>query len=303
MRPLPDGRDGLALSWSRWRLTSGAFPWYKHPVPEDLPVSPPLVSIVTPSFNQGRFLRRTVESVLGQTYPHIEYVVIDGGSSDASVEILKSYGNRLSWISEPDRGQGHALNKGFARTHGEIRAYLNSDDVLAPGAVEKVVAYFLAHPNWDLVYGRAHFIDEGGHITGTYPTAPYSFRRLVEDNCLCQPAVFWRAALAEKVGPFDEHLHCCMDYDYWLRIATSGGHLAHVENLLANSRLYPDTKTLSCRLQMYQESIAVCRRWAGFVPHGHIEGLWRQRCGQVPLLPLVLAFLHRGWCNRLRPAR
>jgi glycosyltransferase involved in cell wall biosynthesis len=236
---------------------------------------PPLVSVVTPSFNQGRFLRHTVESVLGQTYPHIEYVVIDGGSTDHSVEILKSYTDRLAWVSEPDRGQAHALNKGFARTRGDIRCYLNSDDVLAPGAVEKVVAYFLANLDWDLLYGRARYIDAEGRVVGAYRTAPYTFRRLAEDNCLCQPAVSWRSRLAERVGPFDEGLHCCMDYDYWLRAARAGLRLEYVEDLLACSRLHPEAKTSICRLRMYEESIAVCARHAGYVPRGHLVG-WRR---------------------------
>ena len=238
---------------------------------------PPLVSVVTPSFNQGRFLRRTVESVLGQTYPHIEYLVLDGGSTDDSVEILRSYGGRLAWFSGPDRGQAHALNKGFARARGDVRAYLNSDDVLMPGAVEKVVGYFLARPDWDLLYGRANYLDAEGRIVGAYRTAPYTFRRLVEDNCLCQPAVFWRARLAERVGPFDEALHCCMDYDYWLRAARAGLRLEYVEDLLACSRLHPEAKTLSCRLRMYEESIAVCARHAGYVPRGHVRGLRQAR--------------------------
>jgi glycosyltransferase involved in cell wall biosynthesis len=223
---------------------------------------PSLVSIVTPSLNQGRFLRRTIESVLGQSYPHIEYLIMDGGSSDDSVAILQSYGDRLKWISEPDRGQAHAINKGFARAKGDLRAYLNSDDVLAPGAVAKVVAYFLSRPDWDLLYGRARYLDAEGRIIGSYPTAPYTFRRLLEDNCLCQPAVFWRARLAERIGPFDERLHYCMDYDYWLRAAQAGMHLEHVEDLLAYSRLHPAAKTLACREQMHIERLTVRARFS-----------------------------------------
>jgi glycosyltransferase involved in cell wall biosynthesis len=254
------------------------------------------VSIVTPSFNQACFLRRTLDSVLTQTYPHIDYVVIDGGSSDGSVEILKSYGDRFAWVSEQDSGQAHALNKGFARTRGAIRAYLNSDDVLTPGAVEKVVRYFLSHPDWDLLYGRANLTDEYDHVLGPYPTAPYSFHRLVEDNSLCQPAVFWRTDLARRVGPFDEALHGCMDYDYWLRAARAGASIHHVEDLLACSRLHPEAKTVACRLRMYQESIAVCLCWAGVVPQGHLVGLWQERLrqsrwGRVPLLVRSLARL------------
>jgi glycosyltransferase involved in cell wall biosynthesis len=259
---------------------------------------PPLVSVVTPSFNQGRFLRRTVESVLGQGYPHVEYVVIDGGSTDDSVAVLRSYGDRLAWVSEPDRGQAHALNKGFARCRGAIRAYLNSDDVLAPGALDKVVGHFLAHPDWDLLYGRANYVDAGGRVTGAYPTAPYTFRRLLEDNCLCQPAVFWHARLAERVGPFDEALHCCMDYDYWLRAARAGLRLEYVEDLLAFSRLHPAAKTQSCRLRMYEESIAVCARHVGVVPRGHLRGRRRELRRQRglprgrPAPASALAFIH-----------
>src|SRR5205814_1124883 len=113
-------------------------------------------------------------------YPHIEYFVIDGGSSDESVAILESYGDRFAWVSEPDGGQADALNKGFARCRGDIRAYLNSDDVLLPGAVEKVVAHFHAHPDWHLLYGRAHFINEQDRVLGAYRTAPFSPRRLAE---------------------------------------------------------------------------------------------------------------------------
>ncbi|PYQ26324.1 MAG: hypothetical protein DMF81_00015 [Acidobacteria bacterium] len=122
----------------------------------------PLVSIVTPSFNQGRFLRRTIESVLGQGYPRIEYIVCDGGSTDGSREILGSYGDRLRWDSQPDAGQSAALNRGFAGAHGEVFAYLNSDDLLRPGAVEAVVQHLARNAECDLVYGDADYVDEEG---------------------------------------------------------------------------------------------------------------------------------------------
>lgn len=242
--------------------------------------SPGLVSIVTPSFNQGRFLRCTIDSVLNQTYPHIEYIVIDGGSTDHSVSILESYGDRFDWISERDAGQADAINKGFARCTGDIRAYLNSDDVLLPNAVEKAVAYFEGHPDWDLLYGRAHYTDAHDHITGAYRTLPFSLQRLAEDSCICQPATFWRAELAERIGPFDAGLHYCMDYDYWLRAARAGAKLVHVDDLLACSRLYPETKTLSGKEAMYRESMAVCQRHMGYVPRGPFVGLWCHRCDQ-----------------------
>src|SRR5438552_606700 len=163
----------------------------------------PLVSIVTPSFNQGRFLRRTIDSVLCQEYPRIEYIVVDGGSTDDSVDILRSYGDGFAWISEPDRGQSDAINKGFARCHGTIHAYVNSDDILCPGAIRTVVAHFDAHPEWDALYGDAHNIGADDAVLGRYPTAEYDFDRLLQNCFICQPAAFWRARIAERVGPFD----------------------------------------------------------------------------------------------------
>jgi glycosyltransferase involved in cell wall biosynthesis len=234
----------------------------------------PLVSIVTPSYNQGRFLKRTIESVLTQDYPNIEYVVIDGGSNDESVEILKSYGERFYWESKRDRGQADAINKGFARVKGEILAYLNSDDVLLPGAISRVVRYFREHPACDMVYGDADYIDEGDRVIGVYRTAEYSVGRLLEDCMVCQPAAFWRRRIAEEVGPFDDRLNFTMDYDYWLRIAKVGGDIRFLREKLACSRLYAETKTLSARSKIYKEIFKVCRRHAGYVHLSYYQGYW-----------------------------
>jgi len=234
----------------------------------------PLVSIVTPSYNQGRFLRYSIESVLNQSYPHIEYVVIDGGSSDESVEILKSYGNKFKWVSEPDEGQTDAINKGFRLIRGDIRAYLNSDDVLLPKSVERIVDYLNKNPEVDLVYGDAYYIDENGKITGKYNTAEYSFSRLMQDCCICQPAAFWRTRIAKKVGLFDKSLNYVMDYDYWLRIDRIGGIIMHIPDMLACSRLYPETKTLSARREIYREIFKICQKHGGYVDLNYFYGLW-----------------------------
>ncbi len=269
----------------------------------------PLVSIVTPSYNQGRFLRRTIESVLNQTYPHIEYVVIDGGSTDESVDILKSYGDRFPWVSERDRGQTDAINKGFARTHGEIQAYLNSDDVLLPDAVEKVVDYFLRHPQCDMLYGEAHFIDKEDRVTGEYSTADYSFAHLMKVCFVCQPAAFWRTRIAEKVGPFDDRLQYAMDYDYWIRIDRAGGQIEHLRDVLACSRLYDETKTLSARKQIHEEILRVCTERAGFVSVNWFYGLWHVLCRErndgwprhlrwLPGFERTMPRLHHWWWHR-----
>jgi len=201
------------------------------------------VSIVTPSLDQGQFLRRTVESVLGQSYPRVEYFVMDGGSTDESLEILRSYGDRFRWFSGPDAGQADSINKGFERCQGEVRAYLNADDVLRPNAVEVAVAHFRAHPECDLVYGCATFIDADDRMLGMYDTDEYSFERLARTCCICQPAAFWRARIARKVGPFDPGLHFAMDYDYWLRIARAGGRIHHIADVLADARVHPGAKS------------------------------------------------------------
>ncbi|MCW5771039.1 MAG: glycosyltransferase, partial [Rhodospirillaceae bacterium] len=266
----------------------------------------PLVSIVTPSFNHARFLRRTIDSVLAQTYPHIDYVVMDGGSTDGSRDILESYGDSLRWRSERDKGQTDAINKGFAQCRGQIRAYLNSDDMLLPDAVARAVDHFERHPACDMVYGKAHYIDAEDRRTGDYNTAPYSFARLMEDCCVCQPAAFWTAAIAEAVGPFDDTLDFAMDYDYWLRIARAGGHIAHMDAFLANSRLHADAKTLTRRSDIYREIFAVCRRHGGYVSRTYYEGLWHHRLWERrnPVYRLLrrfpdahrrLAKIHRRW--------
>lgn len=264
--------------------------------------SPPLVSIVTPSFNQGRFLKRTIDSVLSQSYPRVQYLVMDGGSTDQSVQILQSHGRRLQWVSEKDKGQTDAINKGFARSTGSIRAYLNSDDVLEVGAIEKAVGHFLRYPQCDLLYGRANYIDEADRPIGPYRTADYSFDRLMNECIICQPATFWQKRIADLVGTFDDSLHYAMDYDYWLRIDRAGGVIHHTHDNLACSRLYAQTKTLSARPQIYDEIFQICKKHGGRVRFSYFVGLWHHRCkerpgwpkrfGWLPGLYQNIAFLH-----------
>lgn len=234
----------------------------------------PLVSIITPSFNQGRFIRRTIDSVLAQTYPNIEYLVVDGGSTDETLAVLRSYGDRVRWLSEADAGQTAAINKGFQRTNGKIAGYLNSDDVLLPDAVARVVDYLRNHPECDLVYGEADYIDADDRVTGSYPTVDYSFERLMEDCCICQPAAFWRASVADAVGPFDEKVQLAMDYEYWIRVDRSGFVIQHLEERLAQSRLHPEAKTLSARSSIYHEIFDVCRNRGGYVSRNYVYGYW-----------------------------
>src|SRR6266545_7337033 len=225
----------------------------------------PLVSIVTPSYDQGRFIRETIESVLGQSYPRIEYLVMDGGSTDETVKILQEYDDRLTWVSERDRGQADAINKGWRRAQGTVLAYLNSDDTYLPAAVERAVACLEEHPDAGAVYGEGYHVDEAGAILERYPTEPFSMARLEETCFICQPTVFLRREVVERVGYLDESLQYCMDYDLWIRIGRVAP-FARTPHHLANTRLHPDTKTLGQRARAHTEILRMVQRHFGRVP-------------------------------------
>ena len=224
------------------------------------------VSVVTPSYNQGGFIERTIQSVLSQDIAGMDYVVTDGGSSDETVSILQRYQHRLRWVSEQDSGQADAVNKGLGMTDGAVIGWLNSDDIYYPGAVLAVVDYFVEHPQIDLVFGNANHIDEHDRILEPYPTEPWDVKRLQEVCFLCQPAVFFRRRLVERHGGLDASLRYCMDYEYWLRLANQGAAVAHLPQVLAGSRLHAATKTLGSRVQCHREINDMMRRHCGRVP-------------------------------------
>jgi glycosyltransferase involved in cell wall biosynthesis len=225
----------------------------------------PLVTVVTPSFNQGRFIRETIESVLSQDYPNIEYLVIDGGSTDDTLAVLQSYGHRLFWVSEPDKGQAHAVNKGWRRAKGDILAWLNSDDLYEPGAVRTAVDHLVHNPHVGMVYGEGYFVDESGQPINRYPTYPFNPDRFLERCGICQPTVFVRRAVIEEVGNVDESLNFCMDYELWIRISKrySAG---YVPQHLAKSRLHDECKTIKHRVKSHKEVLDMLHRHYGFVP-------------------------------------
>jgi glycosyltransferase involved in cell wall biosynthesis len=219
----------------------------------------PLVTIVTPSFNQGRFIRETIESVLAQDYPNIEYMVVDGCSRDETLDILKEYGERICWISEKDNGQTEAINKGWKMGNGQIFAWLNSDDTYLPGAVTNAVAFLKANPNAMLVYGEGWHIKEDGEIIERYPTEPFNLLRLAETCYICQPTVFLRKKLLDEIGYLDESLNYCMDYDLWIRAAKRYP-LSYIDKYLAKSRLYAATKTISQQVDVCREVMETMHR-------------------------------------------
>jgi len=228
----------------------------------------PDISIVTPSFNQGRFIERTIRSVLEQEFDGraLEYVVVDGASTDDTVEVLQRFGKRLSWVSEPDRGQAHAVNKGLAMTSGQIIGWLNSDDIYYPGAFRSIWQCFAALPEVDLVYGDANHIGTDDAVLEPYYTEPWDFERLKDVCYLCQPAVFFRRRLFQRIGGMDERLHFCMDYDYWVRAALSEAHFEYLPITLAGSRWYPENKTVSGWAASHAEINDVLLRRLGYVP-------------------------------------
>jgi len=221
--------------------------------------------VVTPSYNQGIFIERTLQSVLNQGVA-VEYVVFDGGSQDQTVEILKKYGDRLRWVSEKDRGQAHAINKGLAATHGDVIGWLNSDDVYFPGALQTALDYFEAHPEVDMLYGDADHIDENDALIETYPTAEWNLEALRDTCFISQPAAFFRRRVVERFGPLNESLHFCLDYEYWLRIGQGGAVVRHIPVKLAGSRLYKETKTLGFRARFHAEINSMLLARLGRVP-------------------------------------
>ena len=222
----------------------------------------PLVSIVTPSFNQGEFIEATIQSVLAQDYPNIEYIVIDGASTDATVNVLQRYAEKISWISEPDRGQSDAINKGFLRARGDILAWMCSDDLYEPDTVSQVIEHFRQHGTTDMVYGECQYIDSQGQPIGKYPSSEFDISSLLPFCFIPQPTVFMRRSLLDCVGMVDADLQYAMDLDLWARVAMSG-RIDFMPQVLARYRLHDGTKTVSSSSAVEREGIRVRERYLG----------------------------------------
>ena len=227
-------------------------------------VEKPLVSIVTPSYNQASYLEAAMLSVLEQSYPYIEYLVIDGGSTDDSVELITQHTGKLAyWVSEPDRGQTDAINKGFARANGKYLAWLNADDLLNPTAVGEAVDFLENHPEVGMVYGDADYIDPRGRVVGRFPAAQTGYsarRRGYVDNT--QQTAFWRRVLWQRVGPLDPSFTFAMDYDLWMRLAKISK-LQYLPRPWAQFRLHEDSKTLQNDQRAWDEMLKVHWREGG----------------------------------------
>lgn len=226
------------------------------------------ITIITPSFLHEAYLEQTIDSILSQNYPNLECIIIDGGSTDGSVEIIKRYEKHLTyWVSEKDRGQTHAINKGLARATGDIIAYINSDDYYLPGAFQRVAEAFQADAGLDLVHGRCRYVDVLGNKTGEQFGSIERFDEIVDlwdvwwnRRQFVQPEVFWSRRIMERIGPFREELFFVMDYEYWSRILLAGGRVGRIDAEVSCFRITPEQKSTRA-LEVADEHLRVIEPW------------------------------------------
>ncbi len=252
--------------WGPFSLTGlkrlgGTLP---QPLPANAPngLPWPKVSIVTASLNQGRFIEENILSIIGQRYPNLEHIVVDGGSVDKTIDILQRYEGvyNLHWTSAPDDGQSDAINKGFRRAEGEIIGWLNSDDTYMPGAVVAAVEFLIRHPDKGWVCGDGYWIDENSTVRNIRCPGSSSFKDLVQRGMyLTQPSLFLRRTALNMVGLLDVHMHTTMDYDFCLRLGrqADGGYLPA---FMATRRLHADAKTITMSTDFFEDGLQALRK-------------------------------------------
>lgn len=215
----------------------------------------PKISIVTPSYNQSKFIEKTILSVLNQNYPNMEYIIIDGGSNDGSLEIIKKYEKYLTyWVSEPDHGQSHALNKGFLKATGDIFAYLNSDDIYMPESLKLISNYFKNISNVHLIYGHSLTIDSNDQITNLLIAMPFKWKeKIFGVSFIHQPSSFWRKDVYFKVGGFNENNKTFMDAEFYIRANKLNYKFLNINEILSCFRIHKDS--ITCSNRFYQNRI------------------------------------------------
>lgn len=250
-------------------------------------MSLPRITVVTPSFNQARFVAATLESIHGQGYPNLEHIVIDGGSTDGSVEIIQDYADRIAyWVSEPDEGQTDALIKGFSHATGDILCWLNSDDLFEPWTLAEVGQWFIAHPREHFVYGNSTWIDREGRVIK--PKREHRFSRFVwlyDHNFIPQPSCFWTRDLYDRVGGLEAGFDLAMDADLWIRFAEHTSP-RHVRRPWSRMRFYPEQKNTSMRGRSGMEGTAIRRRY--LPPQSRRRLRWKRRAARVMRFALKL---------------
>lgn len=233
--------------------------------------NPPTLSLVTPSFAQGHYIEHTIQSILNQNYPNLEYCIQDGGSKDNTVNIIKRYEQQLYWESKPDKGQTQAINLGFARTQGDLMAYLNSDDLLFPGTLAHVAEYFNQHPKVDVVYGNRLIINEEGQEIGRWILPKHNSELLSWVDYIPQETLFWRRSIWDKIGGhLDESFQFAMDWDLLVRFRDAGAQFAHLPWFLGAFRVHQSQKTSQIIHDIgFAEMNRIRQRALGRIPSSH----------------------------------
>jgi glycosyltransferase involved in cell wall biosynthesis len=266
---------------------------YYHERP---PENPPSIAIVTPAYNHGDYIRATIDSVLSQNYPRLNYIVMDGCSTDGTKDILESYGNQLNWLSEPDDGQADAINIGFRHVSGDIMGWLNSDDLLAPGTLNYVARFFQENPEIDFVYGLRVTIDKEGSEVGRVILPPHDSKALRHGNFIPQETMFWRRRVWETIGGVNPKLQFAMDWDFSLRALASGARFKRLPRFLGLFRIYPEQKSQAIVPTGEFESAQLRQTHVkqGYTPADFRRGFWpyliRQGMYQRLYLLGLLAF-------------
>jgi glycosyltransferase involved in cell wall biosynthesis len=239
----------------------------------------PKITIITPSYQQASFLERTIRSVLDQNYPFLEYMVIDGASTDGSVGVIKRFEDRIAWwVSEKDNGQSDAINKGLARATGDIVGWINSDDTMAPGSLHAIGSYYAAHPDCEFLYGHTNLIDADDRVIRRLIAVPANAHDLItyNRNLFSQPGTTWKRSLMEKTGPLDQSLHYTMDCDFYIR-AAKVARLHMIPRHLANLRIHGQTKSNTMRDKMDAEQHLLDSRYGTEIRSGPKAKLFNLR--------------------------
>ncbi len=265
------------------------------------------VSIVTPSLNQGAYIQTAIESVLTQNYQHLEYIVMDGSSTDNTVQILQQYGERLRFVSEPDGGQSAAINRGWQLTQGDIIAWVNADDFLQPGTINAAVEALEKHPEVAFVYGDCDYINEAGKVTGRYDAQPYDYAALVKSatNFIPSIALFMRRSAVEKIGLLDQTLHYMMDYDLCLKLGRAHKGL-YLPQSFAAMRLHTSAKSLRALAGFGDELVMILERFFASTADDHEIAAWKSEAMSHAKLKAAHAAYWSGkperalsWLNQL----
>ena len=260
----------------------------------------PKITIVTPSYNQGKYIERTIQSVISQDYSNSEFIICDGGSNDDTVEIIKKYADNIAWwCSEKDEGQADAINKGMKKATGDIVIYLNSDDVLLPGALRTVANYFERHPETDLLNGDVAEITADDKFICRVMFL--NDARMFKSGCynICQQAMFWRRDVFEKIGYFDKSFHATMDKEFLIRVFEGGLKIVHINKVLGAIRIYAETKTAQGIPAFKTDNDKIWERWHGYVRHRSGFNFFVYRLKRFFLgYPIMTLWFYLKWRGR-----